>query len=116
MKILFPKISTERTFFLTSEINHENYPIHITLNCLKDDADEIVLKSTYSIVNKTDMSLALFVQSDAAHWKLVNPSTENENPFENSVKMKEIPAHASYSIPLVLTKESNFFIKPSNLK
>ena len=109
-------MSTERTLFLTSEINHESYPIHVTLNCHKDDADEILLRSTYSIENNTDISLALFVQSDATHWKMVNPSPQNENPFENSVKVKEIPAHSSYSIPLVLTKESNFFLKPSNLK
>ena len=116
IKVLFPKMSTERTLSLTSEINHEQYPIHVAFKIQKDDVDEILLRSTSSIVNNTDRSLGLFVESDTTHWKLVNPSNQSENPFEHSVKVKEIPAHSSYSIPLVLTKESNFFIKPSNMK
>ena len=105
----------ERFIQLNSELDHSSYSLKIESK-FDNGTQDIQIMSTVSICNKTDSNLGLYVQSGSDHWKLLSPNNMIDNPFENCVKVKDLISHSVFSVPLALTKDANFFIKPSNMK
>ena len=75
---------------------------------------EIVLESTTTIQNMTDMSLGIYVQSESLHWQMLGCAQASDNPFEIGVKLTELHSHSVYNIPVALTKQAEFYIKPTD--
>ena len=115
MKILLPKREEERILSLNSEVDHETYPFLLS-SSFTGHHQQIELKSCLSLHNKTSITLTIYVESDNLHWSKSNKDLQLNNPFASHVKLTELPARAVYSLPLCLTKEAKFFIKPANFK
>ena len=115
IKILFPKISTEKVLNLTSELDHEIYQCSIKLKN-SENIQHFSIESTFFVENKTDSSISLYTNCENLHWKLMSPKNLIDNPFENCIKVKDLPCHSIFSIPLALTKDANFSLKPSDQK
>ena len=113
MKIFLPLRPGKRTLQLTSELDHEHYEFQLKSE-LSGNMQEIVLQSSTIIENKTNMSIGIYVQSDNLHWQMMRNSIEN--PFDNCTKLNEVLPFSIYSIPLALTKDTKFHIKPTDQK
>ena len=113
MKIFLPHRPGKRTLQLTSELDHEHYEFQLKSD-LSGNMQEIVLQSSTKIENKTNMRIGIYVQSDNLHWQMMRNSIEN--PFDNCTKLNEVLPFSIYSIPLALTKDTKFHIKPTAQK
>ena len=113
IKVLLPRTSGRKTLHLTSEIDQEKYPF--TLSTFFHGAkQEILLESTTMIENMTDMSLGIYVQSDNLHWQMLGCAQSSDNPFEVGVKLTELHSHSMYNVPVALSKQAEFYIKPTD--
>ena len=115
LKVLLPKTTGKATLLLTSEIDNDKYPFNVS-SVFKGERQEISLESTTLVTNMTSMELSLYVESENLHWQLLSCAKASDNPFEIGVKLTELHSHTSYYIPLVLSKQAKFYIKPKDQK
>ena len=113
--MIFPQRPIEKFIQIKSELDHSSYPLKLESK-FENGIQAIQIMSNISIKNRTDSNLGLYVQSGSDHWKLLSPTNMIDNPFENCVKVKDLMCHSVFSVPLALTKDALFFIKPSNMR
>ena len=120
VQILVPKIATTRELFLTSSLDHEQYPVNLEVKFF-GQKPQISLSSMKMIKNNTDLTLSVYVHSSNPHWLKVNEVTTSlrpkcQNPFEQSVKLTEILPGKSYFLPLALSKGSKIYLKSKDIR
>ena len=113
--MLTPARPTTRVLQLISELDGESYPFHLECKYV-GQKQTILLSSTKALLNKTNKSISVYVQSYNCHWRKQNGSKSAENPFEPNIKLTEIAPGKMYFLPLGLTKDAKLYLKPKDMK
>ena len=120
IQILVPKIATTRQLLLSSNLDHEQYPINLEVRFI-GQKPQISLSSMKRIENRTDLTLSVYVHSSNPHWRKANEVRTSlrpkcQNPFEQSVKLTEILPGKTYFLPLALAKGSKIYLKSKDIR
>ena len=113
LKVLLPNRTSSTVLHVTSDIDFTKYHFNLSSKSFGENQQEIILESLVNIENYTDKVLGLYVQSENLHWQCINNKNRlQENPFQHCSKLVELMPKQSYHVPLVLTKDAKFYIKP----